>query len=514
MTESRLESSILNLLAAWGGQVVALLLVFVTRAVFARELAMDYLGLENLFSNVITILSLAELGIGSSITFALYRPIALGDIEKVKSLMRLFKRAYILIGCVVGVVGLCISPFIGLIIKDLPDIPFLQVYFLIFVANTAISYFFSYKGLLIYAYQKNYIVSLIQYGFQILLNIVQIIVLVTTHNYLLFLCCMLVSTLAQNVFLSHTANKIYPFLKERQVAPLDRETSKAIAKNAFALTLHKVASIASVPASTLILTIFAGLDTVALYGSYTLLLNAITRLLDKVYDAITASVGNLGVLESKDRQYEVFRESYFITAFMYTVVSVVLVCSLNPLVAVWLGGEYCFPMLTSLLLVAWFFVKGMRSAALAFTSAYGLYWNSWYKAVVETVALLVLSLVLVRVWGVDGVIVSGILSLLFIATVMEAYVVFKYGFKRSAVPFVVRTLAYYVAAVAIAALALFLCGLVPFGGLVGLVVKGLVSAFVGCGCFVALFHRLPEFEQFKSLVRKTFDFLARKLKQG
>ena len=127
MTTSRLENSVLNLLAAWGGQVVALALVFVTRAVFARELSMDYLGLENLFSNVITILSLAELGIGSSITFALYKPIALGDEETIKSLMRLFKRAYVTIGCLIAVVGIGLSPFIGLFIKDIPDIPYLSL---------------------------------------------------------------------------------------------------------------------------------------------------------------------------------------------------------------------------------------------------------------------------------------------------------------------------------------------------------------------------------------------------
>lgn len=514
MTTSRLENSVLNLLAAWGGQVVALALVFVTRAVFARELSMDYLGLENLFSNVITILSLAELGIGSSITFALYKPIALGDEETIKSLMRLFKRAYVTIGCLIAVVGIGLSPFIGLFIKDIPDIPYLSLYFIMFVANTSISYFFSYKGLLIYAYQKNYVVSLIQYGFQIALSVVQIVVLLATHNYALFLVCMLMSTLLQNLCLSRAATKMSPFLKSSSVAPVSRSMAKGIAKNAFALTLHKIASIASVPAGTVILTAFAGLDVVALYGSYTLLLNAVTRLLDKVYDAITASVGNLGVLESGERQYEVFEESHFVTAFMYTVAAVTLACSLNPLVAVWLGEQYCFPMTTTLLFVAWFFVKGMRSAVLAFTSAYGLYWNSWYKAVVETVVLLALSFSLVQVWGVDGVVLSGVVSLLFVATVMEAYVVFKYGFKRGAGSYVLKTIAYYASAIAIGGACLFACSFIPFGGVVGFAAKAVASASLSSALFVALYFKTHEFSQFRILCRKVVGFLLRLLHRG
>ncbi len=178
----RFENSMRNVAVAWLGQALSVLMSFVARGVFAHLLSSDYLGLESLFANVLTILSLAELGVGSAIVFSLYKPLAENDTAQVKALMRLFKRAYIVIGVSVAVVGCALTPFVDVIIKDVPDIPLIKLYFLMFVANTSVSYFFSYKGSLIAADQKKYIVSLVQYSFQILMCIAQVAVLLATHN--------------------------------------------------------------------------------------------------------------------------------------------------------------------------------------------------------------------------------------------------------------------------------------------------------------------------------------------
>ena len=209
MAESRVKSSVRNVLAAWGGQAAYAICAFVVRAIFVDTLASEYVGLETLFTSLLTILSLADLGVGSAITFALYKPLAFDDRQQVKSLMRLFKRAYIVIGCVVIAAGACMTPFSsGLLGSSAPDIPNLKLYFFCFVLNTGISYFFSYKASLITADQKNYVVSLIQYGFQIAMCGAQIAVLLVTGNYLLYLCCMIASTLLQNIVIAHTAIRL------------------------------------------------------------------------------------------------------------------------------------------------------------------------------------------------------------------------------------------------------------------------------------------------------------------
>lgn len=168
---SRLENSARNVLVALCGQAFSIILAFVTRGIFARQLSLEYMGLENLFSNVLTILSLADLGVASAIIFALYRPLAEENHEQVRAIMRLFRNVYVIIGLVIIAAGLVLTPYIDVLIKDTPDIPYLKLYFFMFVANTGISYFFSYKGCLIAADQKKYIVSLNQYAFQIVMCI-------------------------------------------------------------------------------------------------------------------------------------------------------------------------------------------------------------------------------------------------------------------------------------------------------------------------------------------------------
>ena len=293
---SRLENSARNVLVALGGQAFSIILAFVTRGIFARQLSLEYMGLENLFSNVLTILSLADLGVASAIIFALYRPLAEENHEQVRAIMRLFRNVYVIIGLVIIAAGLVLTPYIDVLIKDTPDIPYLKLYFFMFVANTGISYFFSYKGCLIAADQKKYIVSLNQYAFQIVMCIAQITVLFVTHNYFLFLCCMVGSTLLQNISISIIANRMYPYILKGKGKPkVDPETIDQIKKNTFAMVLHRVAGVANTPASSLILSSFVGIHAIALYGNYMLVVNSMTRVVDQIFDAVVAPLGNLGV---------------------------------------------------------------------------------------------------------------------------------------------------------------------------------------------------------------------------
>ena len=510
----RFENSMRNLFAAWGGQAVSVLFTFVTRSVFAYQLSMEYLGVENLFSNVLTILSLADLGVGSAITFALYKPIAENDTELVKSLMRLFKRAYIIIGCAIAIVGLVLAPFVGYLIEDAPDIPDLSLYFLFFVLNTAVSYFFSYKGSLIYAYQKNYIVSLIQYGFQIAMCIVQIVLIFAFHSYILFLACMLLSTLGQNLMIARTADNMFPYLRDRGAAPLSRAMLVDIAKNTAALLMHRVAGAASTPASSVIVSAFVGIKAISIYGSYLLVLNSLQKIMVKVFDAIQASVGNMGVTEDVGRQYQVFRESLFVNAALYATVYAAVLCCMDAFVGLWLGEQYVFPDLTCVLMVGWYFALGMRACVQAFTGAYGLYWKSWYKAVAETVFLLGSSLVLVRVLGINGVALSGLLSALVISTPIEAYVLFRHGFHLPVKLFYRQAAGYYVVAVGAGAASFLLCQLIGLGGIAAIVVNAAVAIAVCVVLFSVFFGRTDEFKQSLTLVKRAASMVVRRARKS
>ena len=269
---TRLKRSAQNAAVGILGQVFSIACNFATRMVFVRTLSQDYLGIEGLFSSLLVMLSLAELGIGSAIIYSLYEPLAKNNREKIRALMQLYRRAYWTIAAIVTTLGIFFSLKLEWFIKEIPDIKHLRLYFLLFVANTAVSYLYSYKGTLIGADQKQYLVDIWRYVFTLIMTLGQIIVLLTTGSYFGFLVCMVVCTFLQNFVVSIVTDRRYPFLKSKMpVQKIDPDTLSKIKKNTFALVLHKIAGIASTPATNVILSVFIGLHTVALYANYLLI---------------------------------------------------------------------------------------------------------------------------------------------------------------------------------------------------------------------------------------------------
>lgn len=515
MSSSRVANSLRNIFAAWGGQALSVIGSFVVRAVFVKCLAQEYVGLESLFSSVLTILALADLGIGSAIVYSLYEPLAKDDREAVKSLMRLFKRAYVLIGVVIIAVGALLAPHIGVLLgSDAPEIPLLEVYFFCFVLNTGISYFFSYKGSLIIADQKSYVVYLIQYGFQLVLSVAQIAVLLLTKNYLLFLICMLASTLIQNICIAIAANKRYPYILEKNIEPIDKDVLSGIKKNMFGLIVHRLAGVASTPVSNLVITAFINLATTSLYGNYLLITNALTRIVDRMFDSIIASVGNLSVEASEDRQYEVFKTTLFINAFIYAVISGGLLCSCNAFVTIWVGEDWLFPSYVVVFIVLMFYVKGLRSTGLTFTSAYGLYWYTKWKAVLEAIFLPLLAVILVRPLGIVGVFLASIISSLCISTVYEAWAVYRHGFHKPLRDYARLFSIYLMTGLASVGIAFAICEILPLTGVLAFLVKGFIGVCVPGAVYVVLFGRSREFKECASIFRSISSKIVGKLSSG
>lgn len=495
----RLEKSARNLFVAWSGQAVYVVVNYITRMVFVRTLAVEYLGIEALFSSILTVLSLAELGIGSAIVYSLYAPLARRDEPQIAALMALYRKAYWIIGTTVAVLGILISFNLNLFIKNPPNIPYLNIIFLMFVANSAVSYFYSYKGSLIAADQSRYIVALYQYGAQILMSVAQIVVLLLTHNYYLFLMCMIASSFFQNFALSIKADKMYPFLKTIQPPAIHTETLSEIKKNTFALMLHKLAGASATPVSNIIMSNFIGLAVVGIYSNYLLVVTALTRIMDQAFDAILASVGNLAVEETVERQIKVFYDTLYINALIYTVVCGGLIASFNTFIGASFGDSFVFDFTVMALIVVLFYVKGMRSAALSFTSAYGLYWFTRYKAILESIVLITLSLILVQVWGIKGVLLSNILSSTFISLIYEGYMLYRHGFKTSSKIYFLRQAVYWLLGFAIIAIVYGISTFVALTGFVGFVVKGALGIICATILFILVTMKTEQFAHVKDM---------------
>lgn len=245
MENSRLKNSALNFSSGFLGRVLTILLNFVVRTIFIYCLNEAYLSVNGLYSNILTVLSLAELGFGSAMVYRMYAPVAVKDYQKTAALLRFYKKIYAIIGAVIFGLGLCVIPFMDYIIKDKPDVSGLTLYYILFLINTTISYWFaSYKASVLYADQKEYIKTNVQNATTVLQSALQIVLLLIFRKYLLYLLIQLAGNIFLNLYVAHLVDKRYPEIRTYQGASLSAEERVQIGKDTEALVLSRFGHVA------------------------------------------------------------------------------------------------------------------------------------------------------------------------------------------------------------------------------------------------------------------------------
>jgi O-antigen/teichoic acid export membrane protein len=503
----RTKSSLINLSFALSGQLLGLLVSFFARIVFIKVLGAEYLGLNGLFTNILSILALVELGIGPAIAFSLYKPLAEKNVEKTKALMKLYQKAYISIGFVILILGMSFTPFLEIVIKSIPDIPHLHIIFMLFVINTAISYFYSYKRTLIISDQKRYIATIFRYSFFIVLNIIQIIVLCLTHNFILFLVCQIIATLAENILVSRKADRLYPYLKEKNAQKVDKLTLVEISKNVRAMIAHKLGGVVVNSTDSIIISKFVGLVQVGLYSNYQLIVNALNMITGQVFLSITASVGNLGATETDDKKRFIFNVVFFMNFWIYGFITISLVVLFNPFIELWVGKEYVFSTSMVLIIILNFYLTGMRKGVLTFRDALGIYWYDRHKPIFESIINLIASLVLVHQFGMVGVFIGTTISTLTTCFWVEPYVLYKYGLKSSVIPFFTRYTIYTIVTIVTCIITLELSSYFSEVNLPNFIIKLIICLIVPNIIFLILFYRMREFKYLYNVIN---NFILKK----
>lgn len=510
----RTKNSLINLIAALIGQFVALLISFISRRFFVQILGGDYLGVNGLFTEILTMLSLVELGVGPAIVFSLYKPLAENDTEKLKVLMRLFKKAYTAIGILVFILGAAITPFLQYFVKEMPNIPHIRLIFLLFVANTGISYFFSYKRSLIISDQRRYIDTIYHYICYAVFNILQIVFLVINHNYIVFLCLQILSTFIENVIISMKADRMYPFLKEKTTQKLDSETRTQIVRNTYAMILHKVGGIVVNSTDNLLLSTIVGLASVGLYSNYQLVVNALKKIVNQIFTAMTASIGNLGVTETKERSVEIFGYVFFINFWIYGFCSVTLYSLFNLFIRLWVGENMLFDSFVVFTIVLNFYLLGMRQTVLTFRDAFGIYYQDRIKPLFESLVNLVMSILLAWKIGVAGVFIGTAISTITVDLWVEPYILYKYGFKRSSKPYFVKYVIYTASTLFAGAVTLLTCRVIESSTWLSLIARLGVCVIVPNLIFWILYHRTKEYKYFKKMFLEMMSQIILKFKKA
>ena len=443
---SRTKNSITNVKYGIIGQIIQIICQFVCRTIFVHTLSADYLGLNGLFTNILSVLSLAELGFGSAITYSLYAPLAVNNNMQIKKIMNLYRLLYRVIAVVVALLGVCIVPFLQYFVKDAESIPNIKLLYLLYLSNSVASYLLIYKKSLIDADQKKYIGIKYQKGFSIIQNGLQIAFLLLTHNYIVYLLIQIIASVLCNICISIRADSLYPVLKEHTRDYPDREEIWGIAKNTFAMSIHRIGNVVVNNTDNLIISSFVSLASVGIYSNYQLIVSNLNIFTNLIFDSFTASVGNLNALEGKQKLNNVFEQMMVVGALIYGYISTCLISLFNPFIRIWLGKEYTFNIGVVIVIVLIFYLNGIRNVIRSFRDALGLFWYDRYKPIFESIINLVFSLILVKKMGILGVFIGTVISNLTVCFWVEPYVLYKYGLKNRLSRYFIIYFKYFVVA--------------------------------------------------------------------
>lgn len=510
----RKKNSIINMIVGLVGQLLNMLLSFGGRMVFVHYLSQEYLGVNGLFGDVLGMLNLAELGIGSAMIFSMYRPAAQNDEKQLARLMNLYRTLYRIVALAVLGIGLALMPFLPRLMKGGEGVENLQLIYLLYLLQAVTSYLLSYKNAIYQAYQKAYIRKAVDQIIGIVRLILQIVVLVTTRNFILYLIIQLFVPMVSSVIISIRADREFPYLKRYKELP-EQQERKAIFRNVGALSLHKLATVIVRSTDNLIMSAFDGLATVGIYSNYKLVLMNVNNLLGHVTGAFTASIGNLNALEGRKRVYEIFRILDFAAFLLYGYLSGGLVTLINFFIRMIFGEEYLFSMTVVVIIMAEFFISGLRQMGLQFREALGLFWHDRYKALAEAIINLVVSLILVRRFGVAGIIGGTIISSLLTCVWFEPYVLMRYGIeedwqkklRRYFMDYIVR----WVVVAGVSAVSYWIFQLMPQTNFLWFIAQGLIYTAIFAAVVLTVYGRTPEFQY---LLEMTVRKLRKKLRGG
>ncbi len=489
----RTLNSLKNAISNISNSIVLNLLRFISRIVFVKVLSDVYLGVNGLLSNVLGLLALAELGVGTAISYSLYKPLSLKKQDQILSLMKFYRKAYHIIAIVVLILGLVLLPFLPWFIKDTTGIENLTLIYLIFLGNMVIGYLFSYKRTLITADQKNYkIVPFIMF-FNFLTTILQIAILLILKDYVAYLLVQTLCILLENITVNVYINKCYPYLKDiKNAKSVEKNELGEIIVNIKSLMLHRVGNYVLAATDNIVISKFIGIVTVGIYSNYVLIHSAISNFIYMFVSNITASFGNLIAEGNKEKRYKVFKEFNFITFALYGVSALVLLFVFNPFIELVFGTKFVLPFIIVLVIMINYYLVGINQVPIVVQSAAGVYKYDRYVPLVEAFVNLFISVVLVRYIGILGVLIGTLVSYL-LPLFIKPFVVFKYVFEKE-VCLYFKSFIKQLLVLVLSGIIVWLFTLIHFNSLIMMIIYNfVVSIIVPTLIIIVFYHKTAEF---------------------
>lgn len=481
-----------NIIWAFINKFVGLAGPFVVRVLLIRNLGAEYLGLSGLYLSILTVLSLAELGFATAVSYCMYKPVAEGNTEEVARYLNYFKYVYRWVGIAIFTMGLCLLPFIDAFMKD-PAPAGVNVYlgFFIYLINSSVSYLlFAYKQSLLISHQRNDIMNKVNIFVLLTQFTMQSVLLVVTPNFYLYAVVLPLTTVMMNLLINQAVNKLLPeygdaALRTLKLSAADRA---ALRKRVGALLLTQICVVTRYAFGRIFIASAVGLVAVAAYDNYFVVFSGVVGIMAVFVSAMTPAAGNSVATESKEKNFADLRLFMFLYAGITTVLAACMLALYQPFIVIWVGEELLLPLAVPILLTMYLYFTGMGDMLYVYVNASGIWWGQRWRAVVESVANFVLNFALVQVLGVPGAVLGTVISLFFINFLWGGRLAFRdyFGLDKVNVYYADHALYLGVAAV-ICVATFFVCGLLPDGGVWLWLAKAAVALVVSGGLFLVLF---------------------------
>lgn len=433
------KKSVLNVIISILGKVSVLVARLIVRRYLIRCCGNEANGLNDLYLSILGFLAVAELGIGSAITFCMYRPIVEGDSGKVAALFHLLRRLYLAVGGVILLAGLGLIPFLHHFARDYAQLDVnLYATFALMLISVVITYLFGAETALINAYKNNYITTAITSGGMVLQSVLQILALVLTGSFFWYLACRILAVLAQWGLTRLLSQRRYPHITKERTARIDRETRQQVVRNVKALFMHKIGALLVNTVDSLVISTFIGVILLGKYSNYATVMTALKNLLALCFSSLSSVLGHLYVEQTKQTTRRYCDTFHLVNFFLGTVFYLGYYAVIDDLVALLFGADLILSRSVAMVTAMNGFVQFLRQTALTFRDSTGTFYNDRWKPLFEGLTNLVLSVLLVRSIGVTGVIVATIITNLLICHIVEPYVLYKYAFETSPAKYYAR----------------------------------------------------------------------------
>lgn len=414
------------------------------RRFLIRYIGNEVNGLNALYLSIIGFLAVADLGIGSAITFCMYKPIVEGETDKVSALYRLFKKLYLIIGLVILAAGIAVMPFLPYLAKGYADVEVnLYFTFALMLVSVVITYFFSAKVSLINAYKNDYITTTVSSIGLILQYVLQITVILLTRSYVYYLICRIVAAVFQWIATDVITRRKYPVILNNK-SKVDKETGTLVAKSVKAMFMHKIGGVLVNTVDSIVISAFVGVIVLGKYSNYITIMTSMTGVLELCFTPLISVIGHMCVEETseiKQRYFGFFHTFNFMLGIVFFLGYYAVI---DGLIALFFDGNLVMDRTIPFIITLNYFIQFMRRATLLFRDATGTFYNDRYKPLFEGIINIVLSVLFVKWFGVLGVIVATVITNVFICHVVEPHVLYKYAFGEKTTRYYLKNYFYIV----------------------------------------------------------------------